>query len=179
MATYALFLRGVNVGGRNRLPMQGFRELLRQLGCDRVSTYIQSGNAVFDYAAAPSGLPILISESIQTTFGFAPRILMLDGAEFAHVMAANPFIEEMQDPRHLHVWMTTGLARDANFSRLASLANGDEVFQLQDKAFYLHAPAGIGRSKLAAGVEKILGVSATARNWRTMLKVEELLAALD
>ncbi len=159
--------------------MQDFRALLQQLGCDRAKTYIQSGNVVFDYDAPASDLPDRISDKIRANFGFAPQVLILRRDEMASVMAANPFIEEMQDARHVHVWLTTESAVDPDFSKLASLAGRDEQFLLQGKTFFLHAPNGIGRSKLAAQVEKVLGVGATARNWRTMLKVAELLAALD
>ena len=76
MTTFVALLRGINVGGKNILPMQAFSELLTELGCIDVATYIQSGNAVFRYSGKPAELTDMISTAIESKFGFRPSVLV-------------------------------------------------------------------------------------------------------
>lgn len=178
MTAFVALLRGINVGGKNILPMQELRELLAKLGCEDVATYIQSGNAVFRYTGDAAALPELISIAIESGFGFRPSIMVLTASEFDAVARANPFTAEVSEPKFLHVWFMHEPAKKANTARMDQIASGDEEFLLTDSAFYMYAPNGVGRSKLASGVEKCLGVAATARNWRTVGKIGEMLSKL-
>ena len=84
---------------------------------------------------------------------------------------SNPFPEAESEPKALHLYFLDAIPEDPDFDTLASIKSNRERFALKDGVFYMHAPEGIGRSKLAANAEKLLGVSATARNWRTVSKI--------
>jgi len=161
------------------LPMKDFRDLLAALGCEDVATYIQSGNAVFKHDSDSASLSGSITAAIASSCGFEPSVVVLSAAEFSAVVAKCPFEREAIEPKFLHAWFLREAATAVNTERLNALASGGEKFVLTDSAFYLHAPNGIGRSKLGGQVEKCLGVLATARNWRTISKIAEMLSKLD
>ncbi|MDH5621447.1 MAG: DUF1697 domain-containing protein [Gammaproteobacteria bacterium] len=177
MTTFVALLRGINVGGNNILPMQEFRALLTNHGCEDVATYIQSGNAVFRSTASASGLSVSIADGIEAKYGFRPAVLVLTASGFMTIAAANPFAVPPEQENHVHISFLQRPASRPNVARLKQLASPSETFVLTDAAFYLHAPDGIGRSKLAAEVEKCLGVPATGRNLRTVGRIVALLAA--
>ncbi len=179
MASYVALLRGINVGGRNILPMKDFRELLENLACENVATYIQSGNAVFHHSGKALEVSDSISDAIETDFSFRPSVMVLTAEVFAEIAAENPYADVAVEGKNSHIWFASEAITNANKTRLRELATASEEFTLTEKAFYLHAPDGIGRSKLASNVEKCLGVEATARNWRTTGKIAELIAKLD
>lgn len=179
MTNCVALLRGINVGGNNILPMKELRELLTKLGCENVATYIQSGNAVFKYSGDSTELPELISIAIESGFGFRPSVMVLTADEFDAVARTKPFSAKISEPKFLHVWFLQESAAKANTARMKEIASADEKYLLTDSAVYLYAPNGIGRSKLASGMEKCLGVPATARNRRTISKIGELLSELD
>jgi uncharacterized protein (DUF1697 family) len=173
---FVALLRGINVGGKNILPMEELRELLAKLGCGDVATYIQSGNAVFRYKGNAAELPDLIATAIDSRFGFRPSVMVLTAGEFDAVAKASPFAAEASELKFLHVWFVREPATSANTTRMRELESGGEKFLLTGSAVYLYAPDGIGRSKLAGGMEKCLGVPATARNWRTVCKIGEMVS---
>ncbi len=178
MTNCVALLRGINVGGKNLLPMKELRELLTKLGCENVATYIQSGNAVFKYSGDLTDLPALISTAIESGFGFRPSVMVLTADEFEAVATVEPFAEEISEPKFLHIWFLQEPATRASTEKMNEIASGDEKYLLTDSAVYLHAPNGVGRSKLAGGMEKSLGVSATARNRRTISKIGAMLSEL-
>jgi uncharacterized protein (DUF1697 family) len=174
MLWIALF-RGINVGGKNTLPMKDLVLLLENLGCVGVQTYIQSGNAVFDYS---EGVRDRISETIRSAVfndrGFRPEVLVMTPGHFRRVVAANPFPAAVDDPSKLHVYFMKTVPENPDTDLLARLKSPSEDFEVVGDTAYLHAPDGVGRSKLAAGVERVLGVSGTGRNWRTVGKILEI-----
>lgn len=174
MPVFVALLRGINVGGHNKLPMQGFRDLLKKLNCHEVATYIQSGNAVFKYDGNANNLTDSIATEIERRHGFKPSVLLIDAVKFAEIVEANPFQGKFENSRNMHVSFFQEPATDPDLERMASLAAADEEFELTDSAFYFHAPSGIGRSKLAASVERCLGVKATGRNWHIVKKLRAL-----
>jgi uncharacterized protein (DUF1697 family) len=102
---YLALLRGINVGGKNRLPMASLRELLGQIGATEVRTYIQSGNAVFAHSARETGeLAQRISAAIAKAHGFAPAVWVLRMADFERAIAHNPFPEAAEEPKTLHLY---------------------------------------------------------------------------
>lgn len=104
MATWIALLRGVNVGGRNRLPMADLRRIFADAGCSSVSTYIQSGNVVFSATIKSTDcLAGRIAGAIETGFGFRPGIHLLTGAQLEQAIADNPFPDAVDDPKSLHV----------------------------------------------------------------------------
>jgi uncharacterized protein (DUF1697 family) len=175
MHTYIALFRGINVGGSNLLPMRELVTILESLGLKDVSTYIQSGNAVFGSNAQDvARLASKIRGAIEEARGFKPGLMLLTVEELKRAIASNPFPEEASDPKRLHVFFLGAVPSKPDLASLESIKSRGERFALHGKVFYLHAPNGIGRSKLATSVEKLLGVSATARNWRTVVKVLEM-----
>lgn len=177
MSVRVALFRGINVGGKNRLPMQALRDILAGLGCSAVRTYIQSGNAVFRADDEPDDLAERIAAAVDDRSGFRPRVLVLGAAGFNEVVAGNPWPEA--DPGMVHAWFFAEPPPEPDLEALAGLRAAGESFELGRRAFYLLAPAGIGRSRLAARVEKALGVDATARNWRTVMAVQNMAAAIS
>jgi uncharacterized protein (DUF1697 family) len=172
MKTYIALFRGLNVGGNNILPMNELVSVLEKTGARSVKTYIQSGNAVFQVEETDASLlSIKIAAAIKKSHGFEPRVLLLGLEEMEKAVESNPFPEAESEPKALHLYFLDAIPENPDFDTLASIKSKRERFALKDGVFYLHAPEGIGRSKLAANAEKLLGVSATARNWRTVCKI--------
>ena len=175
MTTWIAFFRGINVGGRNVLAMKALNALLEELGCTAVRTYIQSGNVVFRHKEGQAaGLSETISKAALGRFHFAPYVLLLTANYLENALAANPFSSAEEKPKTMHLYLLSAAPTEPDLGGLEKLKLASEKFKLIDQVFYLFAPDGIGRSKLAARVEKLLGVSATARNWRTAQKMLEL-----
>jgi len=177
MKTFVALFRGINVGGRNMLPMKELVAILEDLGAEGVRTYIQSGNAVFrlEPGRIPD-LPARIAAEVEKSRGFPPRVLVLEAGEVAAAMASNPFPEAESEPKSLHLLFLESPPPSPELDSLGAIRTPTERFHLTERVFYLHAPNGIGRSKLAARVESALGVAATGRNWRTVGKILELAA---
>ena len=175
MDTYVALLRGVNVGGRNKIPMAVLRELCEDVGWRDVRTYVQSGNVVFtadlDHRNGPGER---LTRRIEESLGFAPRVMVLDARQLTAVADANPFAEEASaDPTKVHVAFA-----EHDVAAAATLdADGylPERLALGDRVVYLHLPAGMGRSRLAIDLGR-LDVELTVRNWRT---VTSLIALAD
>lgn len=153
--------------------------LLEELGCTGVRTYIQSGNAVFRHRAAAPGLAKQIRAAVGAAKGFEPEVLLLTQDRVARAAAANPFPEGEQDPAKLHLGFLAAEPKQPDLATLDGLRARGERFELQEDVFYLYSPDGIGRSRLAARVERTLGVKTTARNWRTIQRVLELARTTD
>ena len=180
MKTYIALFRGINVGGSNVLPMRDLVAQLEDLGSQNVKTYIQSGNAVFQNEEEDASLlSNKIMAAIKKSHGFEPHVLLLMPAEIARAVASNPFPEAEAEPKTLHVYFLASMPKNLDLGALDSIKSDRERFALKDRVFYLHAPEGIGRSKLAANTEKLLGVAITGRNWRTVRKVMAMVEQYD
>src|SRR5215210_6749726 len=175
METYVALFRGINVGGKNVLLMRDLKTLLENLGSRNVKTYIQSGNAVFQHEQENASLlSNNIAAAIKESHGFEPRVLLLGLEEIERAVESNPFPEAEPEPKTLHVHFLASEPKNPNFAILESIKSERERFVLKDGVLYLHAPDGIGRSKLAANAEKLLGVPVTSRNWRTVRKIMDM-----
>jgi len=172
MKTYVALFRGINVGGTNVLPMKDLVTLLENIGSQNVKTYIQSGNAVFQSEEENASLlSNKIRAAIKKSHGFEPQLLLLTPKEIERAIESNPFPEAESEPKTLHAYFLASMPENPDLGALDNIKSDRERFALKDRVFYLHAPDGIGRSKLAANAEKLLGISMTARNWRTVCKV--------
>ncbi|MBL4929982.1 DUF1697 domain-containing protein [Fuscibacter oryzae] len=175
MTRRILLLRGVNVGGANRLPMADFRGLLASLGLGNPRTLIASGNAVFDDPGLPN-LSGKIAKAIAARFGFAPDLFLYTAETFAAIIAANPYAAEAAaDGAKVHAFFlaTPTQLDEAKVKALATT----ERLHLTSAALYLHAPDGLGRSKLAERLPRLLATPSTARNWNTVESLAALAAA--
>lgn len=176
--TYIALLRGINVGGKNLLPMQALAAVLESLGATQIQTYIQSGNAVFQCAEKNAAkLSQRIGAGIKKHHDIEPYVLLLNLNAFKKAIAENPFPEAENNPTSLHLGFLAAPPTSVDTAKLNSVRSDSERFQLSGGIFYLHAPEGIGNSKLAARAEKHLGVPTTFRNWRTVCKIAEIAEA--
>lgn len=158
--------------------MADLRALLTQLGHDGVQTHLQSGNAVFtsvsDDAEAVRGE---LERGIEERFGFPVDCLIRDAAYLRAVVDACPFPADTLEGRQLHVTYLSEPVAPERFASLDTAAYLPEEFRLGDRALYLYAPDGLGRSKLAAALSRpalFKDIVATSRNWNTVVKLVEL-----
>lgn len=175
MARWIILLRGVNVGGHNKLPMADFRDLLTRLGFRDVATYIQSGNAVL--STDDTVMPATISDAIEERFGFSVDVFSLRREWFEKALAENPFPQALDDPKTLHL-VFIGIGQQSfEAADLAVFATNGEEFRIKDGIIYLFTPNGYGRSKLAEKLPRMIKTTYTARNLRSCLKIAELASA--
>ena len=175
---YVALLRGINVGGNKKLPMAELRALLAELGLGDVRTYLQSGNAVFtsDHGDEDA-LAGQLRQAIGAHFGFDIDVLVRDHAYLKAVADACPFPAASLEGKQLHVTYFSELVDESRFASLDAAAFLPEEFRLGDRALYLFAPDGLGRSRLAETLARSgppKGVIATSRNWNTVVKLVEL-----
>ncbi len=188
MASHVALLRGINVGGRNKVPMADLREVVASLGHTGVSTYIQSGNVLFSTAEEDTAkLAAALESAIEERFGIWSSVVVLSRDELAQVLAANPYPDE-PNPKMVHVVFLNAELPGSLLDRIsaaesAAAAKGSrDTVQWADQALFLHTPDGFGTSELAQNVLKILappkkskpGLAATARNWATATKLLSL-----
>jgi uncharacterized protein (DUF1697 family) len=185
MPSHVALLRGINLGGRNKVAMADLRAVVAGLGHTDVATYIQSGNVLFSTAEPDSAaLAGALEEAIATQLGVRSRVLVLSRAELAQVAAANPYPAEA-DPRRVHVVFLAAEPPPELTASLAGLLDAVAAKGSRDtarylgRALYLHTPDGFGRSELAALLARSGGPmsargAGTARNWATVTKLLEL-----
>ncbi|MGZ3118477.1 DUF1697 domain-containing protein [Streptomyces sp. H62] len=175
---YAALLRGVNVGGARKLPMAELRALLADLGHDRVSTYLQSGQAVFASGGGDEeSLAAELSSAIGKRFGFAVDVLVRDHAYLQGIADACPFPAADLEAKQLHVTYFSAPVDEERFAAIDRAGFLPEEFRLTDRALYLYAPEGLGRSKLAEALARPRvnkGLTATTRNWNTVVELVEM-----
>lgn len=176
--TYAALLRGINVGGRKKLPMAELRQLMEGLGHDGVRTHLQSGQAVFATGRGDEeSLAAELAQAIEKQFGFRVDVIVRDHAYLTAVAEACPFPAAELEAKQLHVTYFSESADAQRFAEIDREAYLPEEFRLGDRELYLYAPEGLGRSKLAEHLAKPRinkGVIATTRNWNTVVKLVEL-----
>ncbi|MZD17538.1 MULTISPECIES: DUF1697 domain-containing protein [Streptomyces] len=181
MTTYAALLRGINVGGNKKVPMADLRTLLTGLGHTGVATYLQSGNAVFtsDHGDEDT-LAADLTTALAGHFGFTVDVLVRDHAYLEAVRADCPFPAAELQGKQLHVTYFSQAVEPARFESIDQQAFLPEEFRIGDRALYLYAPEGLGRSKLAEALSRPRlgkGLIATTRNWNTVVKLAELTGA--
>lgn len=178
MTTYAALLRGINVGGSKKVPMAELRTLFEGLGLGGVSTYLQSGNAIFTADGGDEdSLAADIAAAIEKRFGFTVDVLVRDHAYLQAVLEACPFPAAELQPKQLHITYFSVPVAPERFVSIDQQAFLPEEFRLGERCLYLYVPDGLGRSKLADALAKprvVKGLIATTRNWNTVVKLAEL-----
>jgi uncharacterized protein (DUF1697 family) len=176
--SYAALLRGINLGSHKRIAMADLRALVEELGCEDVSTYVQSGNVVFrsDLRADDAGRKI--ERAIQKELGYEVTVVIRTARQLRDLVANNPFIRAKVQQKTLYVTFLAEKPARARVEKLGQASFEPERFDLSGEDVYLHFPSGYGRVKLNnAMLERQLGVAATTRNWRTVTALSELTAA--
>jgi len=174
-------LRGINVGGRNRLPMKDLVAMFVEAGCEEVRSYIQSGNVLFrSEQPLTESIPSLISKAIQDSFGYQVPIITRTAAEFGEVVRANPFAIANPDGDHLHVVFLASQPDPALAESLDPNRSPGDEFAVLGREIYLNCPDGYARTRLTNSYfDTRLSATSTTRNWRTVLKLLELAEATE
>jgi uncharacterized protein (DUF1697 family) len=176
MTTYVALLRGINVSGKNKVKMEDLRAIVGSLGCERVQTYIQSGNVVFDSSTRSAAkVSDEISGAITRELALDVTVLVRTAADLTTVLATSPLDRNGVDTTKLHVTFLASTPPAAKLRALADVDASPDALAVVGREVYVHCPNGYGRTKLNnTFFEKRLGVGATTRNWRTV----QTLAAL-
>jgi uncharacterized protein (DUF1697 family) len=174
MTTYVALLRGINVGGSNKVSMADLRAMFQAHGLADAQTYIQSGNVVFSATAKEAVLIDRLEAAITETFSLQIPLVVRSRAQFAAVLAADPFADAA--PNVAHVAFLSGKPSAKAIASLDPDRSRPDAFKVVGREVYLHYPNGSGRSKLTGDyLERVLGVRATVRNRNTVSKLLALM----
>lgn len=155
------------------LPMKELVAVMSGMGFERIQTYIQSGNVVFDAKGKLSNKDAaVISRQVLSKKGFEPKVMLLSASMLEQAANNNPFPSDIGKSLHLYFFESIPAKPDTQLLNLKK--SKSEQYQLDKKVFYLYTPEGFGRSKLAASVENALGVPVTARNWNTICRLRNM-----
>ena len=178
MGWMVALLRAVNVGGR-KLPMSDLRALCNELGWQDVATYIQSGNVVFTAAGKAEKIEAELEQAIAKRFGLDVPVVVRTSAQWAKLAASNPFVQAAKEaPNRLQLLVSKRPPDRDAASRLMERAQAGEAVKAVPGGLWFYFPEGIARSKLTPSlIDKACGSPSTARNYRTVLKLKEMLEA--
>ena len=173
---HVALLRGINVSGRNMLPMVELAKMFAAVGCGDVKTYIQSGNVVFRANDGIAGkLADSITQRIEEQFGCKVPVVLRTAAELIEVVRRNPFLKAGAAEDSLHVYFLAGAPAAGDVAGLDAGRSAPDAFAVVGREIYLQLPNGMGRTKLTnAYFDSKLKTVSTARNWRTVLKLVEM-----
>ena len=172
---YLALLRGINVGGKAKLPMKELSAIFTAAGATTVSTFIQSGNVIFE-AAEPAQVVAAVTAEIARVFGYPGRIVLRSVAELKAAYKANPFAKADAPLETLHVYFLADLPDPAAVKALDPDRSPGDSFVVRSREIYLHLPNGMARTKLTnAYFDAKLKTVSTARNWNTVGKLVALM----
>ena len=175
---HVALLRGINVGGKNTLPMKALVTLFNDAGCTETRTYIQSGNVIF---AAPPALarriPDMVAKEIKTRFGYQVPVVRRTAKELHTIAHANPYLRRGTDSKLLHVAFLADRPTASRVARLDPRRSVPDECEVVGRDIYLHCPKGMARTKLTnAYFDATLATTSTIRSWATVLKLSELVS---
>jgi uncharacterized protein (DUF1697 family) len=174
VTTYVALLRGINVGGRNKVPMADLRSLVTDLGHTDVSTYVQSGNVILSSTAGAAAVAEGMEKAIGRELGLDVDVVVRTRPQLAKIAAANPFDG---NDTYVHVVFLDAQPSAGKVRSLDPDRSPPDEFVVLGKEIYVHYPNGSGRSKITASYfEAKLGVRGTARNFNTVNKLLALMA---
>jgi uncharacterized protein (DUF1697 family) len=178
LVKYVALLRGVNVGGKNKLPMKDLAEMFVAAGCKDVRTYIQSGNVVFSASTAlVKKLPDAITKAIEKKFSYKIPVVIRSGEEVANAVRENPFVKKATDVKLLYVSFLAHQPAVEAITGLDTARSAPDAFHVIGREIYLHLPTGAAKTKLTnAYFDSRLKTISTVRNWNTVLTLLELMS---
>jgi uncharacterized protein (DUF1697 family) len=182
MSVIISMLRGVNVGGHNKIKMEALRALYESLKLRDAQTYVQSGNVIFRSDERDMArLAKRIEDGIERKFAFRPNVILRRAAEIRDVIARNPFAKRRGiEPGKLLVSFLASDPGEEGREKLRQMKCDPEELRIEGREIYIYFPNGMGRSKLPwAGLDKILKTSATGRNWNSVTKMLEMAEKLE
>lgn len=174
--TLIALLRGVNVGGRNRVPMAELRALCEALGWQDVATHVQSGNVVFRASGTPAKLSSALADVLREHLDLEVPVIVREGAGWLRLAARSAFPDaERERANLLHVALAPLAPRRAVLAQLAPYCKAGERVALRGDALWIDYAGGVGRSKLSPAVlDRVVGAPVTARNWRSVQAIAAL-----
>lgn len=175
---YIAILRGINVGTGRKVPMADLKVLCAKLGLANVQTYIQSGNIIFEMNK-PEAIPALqdrMHQAISETFGFNIPVIIRTAQEMEESIANNPFLKEKDvDIEKLHFTFLKETPATEWVEKIKMFQFLPDRFEIIGKAVFVYCQDGYGRSKITNDFfERKLKVTATTRNWKTVMKLQEM-----
>jgi uncharacterized protein (DUF1697 family) len=179
--TFIALLRGINVSGRNRIPMRELCVLCADLSWEDVQSYIQSGNLVFKSNATAAKLETELEQAIEHRFGLSIPIIVRAAAVWPDYVRDNPYPDASQSEPNLVMLALSKAApkKDAVEKLQERAVSGERIVQVGD-ALWVHYAGGVAKSKLSPALfDRLVGSPVTARNWRTVLKLQELAHRCD
>lgn len=170
---HVALLRGINVGGKNSLPMRELVAMFESAGASDVRTYIQSGNVIFSASPAMArGVPDAVAAAIFERFGFRAAVVTRSAAELRAIAEANPFLARGADPATLHVVFLADEPAPEHVAALDPGRSPPDELEARGREIYLRCPNGYGRTKLTNDYfDSKLATTSTVRNWRTVLQL--------
>jgi len=173
--TYLALLRGINVGGKAKLPMKELSAIFAAAGATNTRTFIQSGNVIFE-SAKPEPLVAAVTSEIARIYGYPGRIVLRSAAELKAAYKANPFHKAGAPIEPLNVYFLADVPDPAAVKALDPDRSPGDTFVVRGREIYLHLPNGMARTKLTnAYFDTKLKTVSTARNWNTVGKLVELM----
>jgi uncharacterized protein (DUF1697 family) len=170
---YVALLRGINVGGKAKVPMAALRDVCVAVGCEDVVTYIQSGNVVLSSRLTADKLQAALEAAIAEELGLSPAVMIRTAKEMAAVLASNPYSAD--DEKSVHVGFLHVPPDAATKKCLGGIDCAPEELTVVGRDVYLHLPNGMGRAQLPVKMDRCLRpLQVTVRNWRTVSKLVEL-----
>jgi uncharacterized protein (DUF1697 family) len=177
MNTQISMLRGINVSGQKKIKMDELKRLYEELGFNRVRTYVQSGNVVFEGPEQDTAkLAEMIGDQIEHVFGYSVEVFIRDRQDFRRILDSNPFLDRPgAQPNRLLVTFLYRPPDEAKKGKLILPAGSRDEYAFGEQEIYLYCPDGYGRSKLSNNFfEAKLGMSATTRNWNSVNALYEM-----
>ena len=176
---YLALLRGVNVGGKNKLPMKDLADIFVKAGCSEVRTFIQSGNVLFNAPAqVAKRIAATVPGQIEKRFGHRPPLVVRTAEQLAAVADNNPFLQAGAAEDMVHVMFLASAPDAARVKGLDPLRSSPDAFAVRGAEVYLHLPNGVAKTKLTnAYFDSRLATISTGRNWRTVLTLLEMMQA--
>jgi uncharacterized protein (DUF1697 family) len=173
---FIALLRGINVSGRNKILIADLRALCTDLGWREVQSYIQSGNLLFKAEATAAKLETELEQAIEQTFGLTIPVIVRAAADWSAYIHSNPYPQASQEePNRVMLALSKLPPNQDVVAGLQLYTTGGERIKQVDDTLWIHYSSGSGRSKLSPAVlDRMVGSSVTTRNWRTVLKLDEL-----
>jgi uncharacterized protein (DUF1697 family) len=179
MQTYISFLRGVNMTGHNSIKMTDLAELYNDLKFNNVTTYIQSGNVIFSCIDDLTATEISskIEKAILERFDYDVPVMLRTVEEMRSYLSVNPFLTELNfDPSRVAIIFLHERPSEAQINKVVNINYPPDKFKIIENEIYIYCPNGFGRTKLYTNFfEKKMGVTGTARNWKTITTILEIL----
>lgn len=179
MATMMAFLRGINVGGNHLIKMAELKRELEAIGLRNVQTYIQSGNVLFDGTdEEAAGLEDRIERTLAETFGFPVPTMIRSAAEMSEIARRCPYaFEALSEGQSIHLSLLKAEPTKEELSAIPELDTGADTYVIDGREIYLFYSRSMLDSLLPKKLQKIGPV--TSRNWKTILKMNELAKARE